>query len=585
MSHINVYVRIRPLIRNEVGQEIIIKSDAKNILIDQTTQTITQEFDKVFDTQSTQIEVFKQIETSLQSTLKGYNTTIFAYGQTGSGKTYTMFGSDWEQQANVQMNHQATFIEEMHSDLNHSGIIPRTIYSVFNMLPQNYYVYCSFLQIYNEKIYDLLQDHRIPQPLQIHESKLDGIYVEQLTEYAVNNFYDCISLMKRGEKNRMIRQTTMNLKSSRSHTIFQLIIEQTKADANGNLTKAKINLCDLAGSEKINKQEDMNQQHLLELKNINQSLTTLGKVIQNLSENSRNKFKLPIPYRESKITRLLQDSLGGNTQTHILVNIAPNIYNIDETVNSLKFAQRARNISLQVQPNTMNATDQQLVNKLMKEIDYLKSLLNMKRNGINSTDLHFKLMKMQEENERLRQTVMSVQDVEKLMKENRIMKEELSKTQQSQEAFSEASHHLPNLNKIHSDQDLSEHDRSELSRQRGMLIVSNPQFHDPRTEVLIRYKSRGNKVQTKKGFVEVSDETHKKQQRLFSERKRVIERLEMLEQLQRKNQLNSSLPTENDYSISRSRPPLPKIVKRDYSTQSKYNDSRLKIIEKQLFLK
>ncbi|CAD8100499.1 unnamed protein product [Paramecium primaurelia] len=543
---IKVYVRVRPLLKKEQGQECIIKTDQqKYVVIEQSTHILKQEYDQVFDEKVSQAEIFKFISPTIHKALQGYNTTIMAYGQTGSGKTHTMFGSDWEYSLNISLGHQSTFIDDLQTDQNHAGMIPRTIYTLFNNLQQGYYVYCSFLQIYNEKIYDLLQDHKIPQALQIHESKTEGIYVEQLTEYAVNNLYDCLTLMKRGEKNRMIRQTTMNLKSSRSHTIFQLLIETSKADSGGQLLRSKINLCDLAGSEKINKQDSMTNAHLIELKSINQSLTTLGKVIQNLSQNNKNINKLPIPYRESKITRLLQDSLGGNTLTNIFVNVAPNIYNIDETANSLKFAQRARNITQIVQANQINATDQELVNKLLKEIDYLKQLLNMKRKGLNSNDMHFKLMKIQEENERLRQANLSVNEVEKLMQENRKMREELQKLQSQSHENSESSH----LMKHGSEEGFS---GSEVDKQQyntyqqtklsnnGLLIVSNPSMQ--KTEVTIRYKDRGNKMQTKLGYVEASDQMLQREKRLMSERKRVIERLELLEQLQFRNSLNSSLP-------------------------------------------
>ncbi|CAD8085756.1 unnamed protein product [Paramecium primaurelia] len=542
---IKVYVRVRPLLKKELGQECIIKTDQqKYVVIEQSTHILKQEYDQVFDEKVSQAEIFKFISPTIHKALQGYNTTIMAYGQTGSGKTHTMFGSDWEYSLNISLGHQSTFIDDLQTDQNHAGMIPRTIYTLFNNLQQGYYVYCSFLQIYNEKIYDLLQDHKVPQALQIHESKTEGIYVEQLTEYAVNNLYDCLTLMKRGEKNRMIRQTTMNLKSSRSHTIFQLLIETSKADSGGQLLRSKINLCDLAGSEKINKQDSMTNAHLNELKSINQSLTTLGKVIQNLSQNNKNINKLPIPYRESKITRLLQDSLGGNTLTNIFVNVAPNIYNIDETANSLKFAQRARNITQIVQANSINATDQELVNKLLKEIDYLKQLLNMKRKGLNSNDIHFKLMKIQEENERLRQANLSVNEVEKLMQENRKMREELQKLQSQSHENSESSHLMKHgseegFSGSEVDKQYNTYQQTKLSNN-GLLIVSNPSMQ--KTEVTVRYKDRGNKMQTKLGYVEASDQMLQREKRLMSERKRVIERLELLEQLQFKNNLNSSLP-------------------------------------------
>lgn len=158
--------------------------------------------------------------------------TVFAYGQTGSGKTYTMFGSDWETMISKNLNskRQNTFFEDLSADQNFAGLIPRTIFKLFDQIKAHeqtepkFRIYCSFLQIYNEKIYDLLQDFPKPKALNLHESKLDGIFVEGLAEYAITHYADCLQLMKRGQKNRFIRQTSMNTKSSRSHTIFQILL-------------------------------------------------------------------------------------------------------------------------------------------------------------------------------------------------------------------------------------------------------------------------------------------------------------------------------------------------------------------------
>ena len=148
-------------------------------------------------------------------------------------------------------------------------------------------MYCSFLQIYNEKLYDLLQDRHGDRPLNIREDKQMGIFVEGQSEYAVTNAADCFTLLKRGEASRITRQTRSNIHSSRSHTIFQLLIESNRPNSKGMLFRGKLNLCDLAGSEKIHKEEVMGQQHLLELKTINLSLSCLGKVIQSLAQGKK----------------------------------------------------------------------------------------------------------------------------------------------------------------------------------------------------------------------------------------------------------------------------------------------------------
>jgi len=431
---LKVFVRTRPVIRSEFGKETAITCDTNNrqVRIDTKSNIIESYLDATFDENSSQLDVFKQIQDFIPSVIQGYNCTVFAYGQTGSGKTHTMFGSDWENvvfrgEGNIP-NIQKTYIGDLDEDRNFCGLIPRTVYHLFKEIQkeanqaQKFVIYCSFLQIYNEKIFDLLNGKSTTNSLDIRENKIDGIYVEGLSEYAVSNFQDCLKLMQRGEKNRFIRHTSNNVKSSRSHTIFQLIVESTKADASGNLQKAKFNLCDLAGSEKLKKSEDIVDAHLRELKNINLSLTTLGKVIHSLSQNK----KIPIPYRESKLTRLLQDSLGGNTKTCLIATLSPILEYVDESINTLKFAERAKHIVTEVKANKIEAQDAELVQKLQKEIKYLKAILNIRRKGTSAINqVHNKLLILQEENDRLRNAHFSVSEVERLMEENRNMKMEL----------------------------------------------------------------------------------------------------------------------------------------------------------------
>lgn len=301
--------------------------------------------------------------------MAGYNATIFAYGQTGSGKTYTMFGQHWDDNAR---GHQNTLggirfdgdIDRFLRDKDKLGIIPRSIEYIFtelermelermeSMVPSQgdpgFTVYCSFLQIYNEKLYDLLNDRDQSRPLVIREDKYAGIFVEGQSEYVVTNAQDCFTLLKRGEASRITRQTRSNIHSSRSHTIFQLLIESNSADNKGQIFRGKLNLCDLAGSEKIHKEEVMDQQHMLELKTINLSLSCLGKVIQSLAQGYKQNF---VSYRDSKITRLLQDSLGGNTRTTLIAAVSPMIDHSEETISTLKFADRAKKIMTKTSAN------------------------------------------------------------------------------------------------------------------------------------------------------------------------------------------------------------------------------------------
>lgn len=202
--------------------------------------------------------------------------------------------------------------------------------------------------------------------------------MEGQSEYVVNSAQDCFHLLRRGEQNRITRQTRNNIHSSRSHTIFQVLVESDTADEKGMLFRGKLNLCDLAGSEKIHKDENMGQQHLLELKTINMSLSSLGKVISSLAQGKK---KDHISYRDSKITRLLQDSLGGNTKTTLIATVNSMAEFVSETISTLKFADRAKQIMVKVQANAVSAADDALVLKLQREVQHLKDILNLSRKG------------------------------------------------------------------------------------------------------------------------------------------------------------------------------------------------------------
>ena len=295
--------------------------------------------------------------------------------------------------------------------------------------------YCSFLQIYNEKIYDLLQNPTRDKPLAIREEKDNGIFVENLAEYVVERAEDCMYLLKQGDKNRVVRQTRFNHHSSRSHTIFQLLIEGDKANKRGALKRAKMNLCDLAGSEKFDKEGRMLKDHIQEMNNINKSLTTLGKVISALGANAFGH----IPYRESKLTRILQDSLAVNTRTILIATISPATVYIEETINTLKFADRAKQVMVKVRKNEISATNDMLVAKLQREIQHLKSLLSLNRKG-GLQDISQQLLQLKEENERLKRITknLTIEEVESLKQENKKLRIELQNMKEKGETTDES---------------------------------------------------------------------------------------------------------------------------------------------------
>eukprot|EP00347_Sterkiella_histriomuscorum_P005480 403356455 len=408
-----------------------IRVAIRTIRIEDGMHLIESKYDKVFRQTSHQNELFDFVKDSIEDVLYGFNSTIFAYGQTGSGKTYTMFGPHWEDNNLGYQNTMGPFNgSNFLIDSSKFGLIPKAIEHVFynlQMMQQSgehsFTAYCSFMQIYNEKLFDLFQDKDSQKPLVIREEKYAGIFVEGQSEYVVRNAQECFILLRRGEKNRFTRQTKGNIHSSRSHTIFQLLIESNEPDHRGIMMRGKLNLCDLAGSEKIGKEENMDQQHLLELKTINLSLSSLGKVISALAQGKKTQH---IPYRDSKLTRLLQDSLGGNTKTTLIAAVSPLVDCAEETISTLKFADRAKQILVKVQANEMNAADDARIQTLQKEVQYLKDILNMKRKG-GANELTTQLLQLKEENSKLKQIAGQISDVERLKQENKLMKIELQK--------------------------------------------------------------------------------------------------------------------------------------------------------------
>ena len=292
-------------------------------------------FDEIFNMDSSQEEVYnKAAKPAVLSVLEGYNSTIFAYGQTGTGKTFTMEGFTYDKLDTKR------------------GIIPRTIEDIFKYIEtysnQNtkFIIRVAYLQIYNEMISDLLKPSNNPNKnLNIREDKKKGLYVEHLSEWAVRYPNDIYALLERGASCRAISNTNMNEVSSRSHAVFMIIVEQMIGDLNGEngqqITKVgRLNLVDLAGSERTSVTGSTGKQ-LEESKKINKSLSALGNVINALTEP---RGKIHVPYRDSKLTRLLENSLGGNCKTTMIATISPAQSCFNESLSTLNFAKRAKNI-------------------------------------------------------------------------------------------------------------------------------------------------------------------------------------------------------------------------------------------------
>lgn len=277
-----------------------------------------------------------------QNVLEGYNGTVFAYGQTGCGKSHTMQGPDIP-----------PGIILTSEQIAQRGLISRSFDHIFEAMSVTsgirYLPLVSYLEIYNENIRDLLNPAIASSTLILKEQPNEGVVVQNLSTHAVHSAEECEQLLTIGTKNRMVGATLMNAGSSRSHSIFIINLEQIStssgtenatADCVATIKKGKLNLVDLAGSERQAK-TGATGDRLKEATKINLSLSALGNVISALVDGKSKH----IPYRDSKLTRLLQDSLGGNTKTIMIACISPAEFNYDETLSTLRYASRAKNIS------------------------------------------------------------------------------------------------------------------------------------------------------------------------------------------------------------------------------------------------
>ena len=330
MNNIKVICRFRPLNEQEklLTSEPFVKffEDSQTLsMTSQDDQTGPQffKFDHVFPSDSSQEDVYNiSAKPIIESVLEGFNGTILAYGQTGSGKTYTIFGLNLEE--------NKTF-----------GIVPRLVETLFEKIEKaadhiEFNLKVGYFEIYLEKIKDLLNPSN--DNLKVHESSTRGVYVSDLTEESIISDSEIYNLMKIGTENRKVGATNMNENSSRSHSIFLLTITQTNL-IDFSAKTGKLYLVDLAGSEKVGK-TGAKGKRLEEAKNINKSLSILGLVITALTDSKSSH----VPYRDSKLTRVLQDSLGGNSKTTLIITCSPSAFNQHETISTLRFGIRAKNL-------------------------------------------------------------------------------------------------------------------------------------------------------------------------------------------------------------------------------------------------
>ena len=355
-SFINVYCRIRPLnpleqmhTNNTLCVNILSNTQLEIINYNGVADMLTQyySFDEIFPPSTTQDEIYNKTSKSIiDSVLQGYNGTIMAYGQTSSGKTFTIQG-----------------------EKNNQGIIPQAMQHVFNKISQDkdtFIITASFLEIYMERINDLFDPSR--SNLHIQDDAQRKPHIIDLSTITLSSYETFITTYRKASKNRTTSLTTMNDYSSRSHSIMIVnILNKTKA------LHGKLFIVDLAGSEKISK-TNCQGLNIEEAKLINKSLSQLGLIIKALTTNTSH-----IPYRSSKLTRLLAESLGGNSRTSLILTCSPSLYNINETLSTLRFGKRAKMIR-----NKPLINKEETKEDLKYKIELLQKELQLKNEIINS---------------------------------------------------------------------------------------------------------------------------------------------------------------------------------------------------------
>ncbi|XP_033255213.1 kinesin-like protein Klp61F [Drosophila miranda] len=404
-QNIQVYVRVRPLNARERcirSAEVVDVLNPREILPRHTLDSkLTKKFpfDRSFGPESKQCDVYAVVVSPLiEELLSGYNCTVFAYGQTGTGKTHTMVGyesaelkSSWEDDSDVV-------------------IIPRALSHLFDelrMMEVEFTMRISYLELNNDELCDLLStDDSTKIRIFDDSTKKGSVIIQGLEEITVQSKDDVYKLLEKGKERRKTATTLMNAQSSRSHTVFSIVvhIRENGIDGEDMLKIGKLNLVDLAGSENVSKAGNEKGIRVRETVKINQSLLTLGRVITALVDRAPH-----VPYRESKLTRLLQESLGVRTKTSIIATISPGHKDIDETLSTLEYAHRAKNIQNKPEVN-QKLTKKTVLKEYTEEIDKLKRdlLAARDKNGIYLAEETYgeMTMKMDSQNRELNEKML-----------------------------------------------------------------------------------------------------------------------------------------------------------------------------------
>ena len=423
----------------------------------------TYTFDGVFGPDATQAEVYESaIEPIVLETLEGFNCTVFAYGQTGTGKTHTMEGAGDEKKEKMERfsdtpNASSASLASNDAIPTNAGIVPRALRQIFSHLANTtteYSVKCTFLELYNEEITDLLSDDgdeksaessgvgdelRGKRSHRLMEDGRGGVSVEGLTEVTVKNVQDALRLAKTGSGRRKKAATLCNKHSSRSHSVFSIAVttRSPSVDEEGeDLIKiGKLNLVDLAGSENVGKSgvaERGATARSREAGEINKSLLTLGRVVTALVDKLAH-----VPYRDSKLTRLLRDALGGKSKTCILATVGPSCASVEETVATAEYASRARSVRCKPEVNR-RVTKIRLVRELQREVQRLSAdlIATREKNGVFVSPETFAAEQSSKKQREAKISVLerSLQDKEKLLAETLAQNEAYERAKEDVEA-------------------------------------------------------------------------------------------------------------------------------------------------------
>ncbi|XP_029956848.1 kinesin family member 4 [Salarias fasciatus] len=424
---VRVALRCRPLVRKEINegcQCCLTFVPGEQQVVVGTEKAFT--YDYVFDPTAEQEEVFSTaVSPLLNGLFKGYHATVLAYGQTGSGKTFSMGG---------------TYTSSQENDPS-VGVIPRVIGRIFSEKEKRadceFCLAVSYLEIYNEDILDLLSSSKDKPAISIREDPKEGIKIVGLTETRVFSAQEMVSCLEVGNCARTVGSTAMNAASSRSHAIFTITLEQRRGPEKVDSIVSKLHLVDLAGSER-QKKTKAEGDRLKEGISINRGLLALGNVISALGDESKKHTF--VPYRDSKLTRLLQDSLGGNSHTLMIACVSPADSNMEETINTLRYADRARKIKnkpvVNVDPRAAE------MDRLKKQVQELQVMLLHARGGVapalsgpESAEKVTKLVErnraLQDENSKLSRELSEAAGQTALMFEKIIMTEQANEKLQS----------------------------------------------------------------------------------------------------------------------------------------------------------